>query len=421
MRSNAPAYGLSASLPIEQLRALLVAQPLPPNWISAIVDANGTFIAHAQEHEKIVGMKARPALLARMAQVKEDSVESFKLDGSPMFTAFSRSSISNWSVIVAMPRAALAEQLRQSRWLILAGTLLLLAASLLLAWFYAERIARSIHGLSNQALALGQGERIVSSPADFLEAQQLGLAFEHAADQLERAKAALVQRNLDLQQFSFVASHDLRSPLRSVKGLLTLLQKRHAGALDANGRELIARATGAVDQMDQLTHDLLDFARLESPARLSEAVDCNQVVASTLVFLDAAIAQSGAQIEVEPLPVVIGDRGQLIQLFQNLLANALKYCNGRTPIIRIRAQLETGKWVFEVADNGIGIESQHLQRIFEVFKRLHTMQEYPGNGIGLAICQRIVALHGGQIGARSELGRGSIFYFSLPDAKADTT
>ena len=173
--------------------------------------------------------------------------------------------------------------------------------------------------------------------------------------------------------------------------------------------------------MDQLTEDLLSYARLDSPSRSSSEVDCNEVVASTLAFLHARIAETRAQIDVEALPAVMGDRGQLIQLFQNLLGNALKYCKGRSPDIRVSAQRGTAEWVFRVSDNGIGIESQHLLRIFEVFKRLHTMQEYPGNGIGLAICQRIVARHGGLLWVCSEPGLGSTFYFSIPDAKDDTT
>jgi PAS domain S-box-containing protein len=265
----------------------------------------------------------------------------------------------------------------------------------------------------------GQVEGVVSVITDISEykatEQRLAQAVERATEQLHQTNAALVQRNLDLQQFAFVASHDLRTPLRSVKGLLTLLQARHASSLDAKGNDIITRATKAIGQMDELTEDLLSYARLDAPAQAFEPVDCNAVLADTLNFLDASLAQTGAQVTVEALPTLMGERGQLVQLFQNLLGNALKYCQGRTPLVQVSARRGTAEWVFQVADNGIGIAPQHLARIFEVFKRLHTAKEYSGNGIGLAICERIVVRHGGRIWVQSEPGQGSTFFFSIPD------
>lgn len=272
--------------------------------------------------------------------------------------------------------------------------------------------------------ARGQVEGVVTVVSDISDykatEQRLAQAVEQGTEQLRLTNAALVQRNLDLQQFAFVASHDLRSPLRSVTGYLTLLQARYASSLDAKGQGLIGRATAALGQMNQLTEDLLSYARLDSPAQAFEPVDCNEVLASALSVLDASITETGGQVTVEALPTVTGDRGQLTQLFQNLLGNALTYCQGRAPSIRVSARRGTAEWVFGVADNGIGIEPQHLTRIFEVFKRLHTPQEYPGNGIGLAICERIVARHGGRLWVDSESGQGSTFSFSLPDTKGDT-
>lgn len=421
VRSNRTVYGLSTPIPLDQLRDHLVGQQLPSHWVASVVDATGTVIARTHDHEKFVGVKVRPALFERMQQVREDAIESTTLEGISVFTAFSRSPISNWSVVIGMPRAELEGRLHNSLLLVLAATMLLLAASLSLAWFYAERITRTIRGLRDQALALGRGEKLPPAFVDFREAGQLGLAFQQAAEQLGQANLSLVQRNLDLQQFAFVASHDLRSPLSSVKGYLTLLEKRHAAALDVKGRELIQRATSAVEQMDHLTEDLLSYAQLDSPTRSPSEVDCNEVLASTLTFLHASIARTGAQIDVQALPKLSCDRAQLIQLFQNLLGNALKYCKDRSPKIEVSAQRGRAEWVFLVSDNGIGIDSQHLQRIFEVFKRLHTAHEYPGNGIGLAICQRIVACQGGQIWVCSEPGLGSTFFFSIPDKKDEIT
>jgi PAS domain S-box-containing protein len=265
----------------------------------------------------------------------------------------------------------------------------------------------------------GQVEGVVTVVSDISEykatEQRLAQAVEQATEKLRHTNEALVQRNLDLQQFSFIASHDLRTPLRSVKGYLTLLQARYASGLSPKAQELIERATAALGQMDGLTEDLLSYVRLDSPAQPLEPVDCNEVLRDTLNFLDASMAETGAQVTVETLPTVMGERGQLVQLFQNLLSNAMKYCQSDAPRIRVSAQRGASEWIFEVADNGIGIEPQHLTRIFEVFKRLHTAQEYPGTGIGLAICQRIAVRHCGRIWVTSEPGLGSSFFFSIPD------
>jgi len=267
--------------------------------------------------------------------------------------------------------------------------------------------------------AHGQVEGVVAVVSDISEykaiEQRLAQAVEQAVEELRQTNSALVRRNLDLQQFAFVASHDLRSPLRSVKGYLTLLQARHAASLDARGLDLIARATRALGEMDRLTQDLLSYARLDAPALALEPVDCNELLAHVLGRMQASMAETGAEVTAAPLPTVAAERGQLIQLLQNLLGNAFKYCQGRAPRVQVSARRGAAEWLFEVADNGIGIEPQHLDRIFEIFKRLHTAEEYPGTGIGLAICERIVTRHGGRLGVRSELGHGSTFFFSIPD------
>ena len=203
-------------------------------------------------------------------------------------------------------------------------------------------------------------------------------------------------------------------------GYLTLLKAQYASSLDDKGLSIIARATAALGQMNQLTEDLLAYARLDSSAQAFCRVDCNEVLADALSLLDSSISETRALVTIEALPAITGERVQLVQLFLNLLGNALKYCQGRTPVIRVSARRGTAEWVFEVADNGIGIAPQHLARIFEVFKRLHTAQAYPGNGIGLAICEHVVARHGGRLWVDSKPGQGSTFFFSIPDVKAET-
>lgn len=235
-----------------------------------------------------------------------------------------------------------------------------------------------------------------------------------------RTGQALVRSNLELQQFAFVASHDLRAPLRSIQGYLGLLEARHAATLDGDARNLIQRAAEAVRQLDGLTDDLLTYAQVDAQARPMVPVDCNQVLADTLLLLDAAISEAKAQVSAPQLPTVHGDRAQLVQLFQNLVGNALKYRGEQAPHVRITAQRGQHEWVFAFTDNGIGIQARHQERIFEVFKRLHTQQEYPGNGIGLAVCQRVVQRHGGRIWVTSEPGQGSTFFFSIPEVKGSS-
>lgn len=236
----------------------------------------------------------------------------------------------------------------------------------------------------------------------------------------ERNREELVRSNLELQQFAFVASHDLRSPLRSINGYIRLLEKKHGAALPSDAIELVQRTSAAVMQLDRLTDDLLSYARIESQTKPFEDVDTNAALASAMLLLDAAIAESGAVIEADRLPHVFGDRTLLIQLFQNLLANAIKYCDNGAPRTRVAAAASGDQWEFSVTDNGIGIEPQHHQKIFQIFKRLHSGREYPGNGIGLSICQRIVQRHGGRIWVESEAGQGSVFLFTIPRTTAST-
>ncbi len=228
-----------------------------------------------------------------------------------------------------------------------------------------------------------------------------------------RIQEALERSNLDLQQFAYVASHDLKTPLRSIGGFVQLLEKNHAHRLDEAAVSLIRRTAASAQRLEQLTDDLLSYARVSSEARPFVAVDCNEVAQDVLQLLASAIAARDAQVVVGPLPVVLGDRTQLVQLLINLIANGIKYCEGQ-PVIRVSAGMEGKDWVFSVQDNGIGIDPKHHERIFEIFKRLHTQQEYTGTGIGLAICRRVVTSHHGRIWIESAPAQGSTFRFTIP-------
>ena len=229
-----------------------------------------------------------------------------------------------------------------------------------------------------------------------------------------RAYKALERSNLDLQQFAYVASHDLKTPLRSIAGFIHILERNHSEQLNDKARALLRRTADATKRLEQLTEDLLSYARIEAQAKQFVPVNMTEVAQEVIHLLDTTITVTGAVVRVDDLPVVLGDRTQLVQLLLNLVGNGLKYCRDRPPLIQLSAVPGEGVWVFSVTDNGIGIDAQHLEKVFEVFKRLHTQTEFPGTGMGLAICRRVVDGHGGEIWVTSQPGQVSVFSFTLP-------
>ena len=241
-------------------------------------------------------------------------------------------------------------------------------------------------------------------------------SMEFTSQELIQRNEQLVRSNAELEQFASVASHDLQEPLRMVASYTQLLAKRYAGRLDGDADEFIGYAVEGATRMQALINDLLAYSRVETKGKPPAPTDCEALLASTLLNLKVAIEERGAVITHERLPTVMADRVQLGQLFQNLIGNAMKFCKGRAPAIHLRAAPEDGMWRFAVQDNGIGIDPQHRERIFVIFQRLHTHEEYPGTGIGLAICKKIVERHGGRIWVESAVGQGSAFSFTLPRA-----
>lgn len=234
-------------------------------------------------------------------------------------------------------------------------------------------------------------------------------------EELERANEALERSNLELQKFAYIISHDLQSPLRSISGFLQLLRLEYGERLDVQATDWIQRAVQATQQMHALIRDLLEYSRVDSEPRPFQEVDLRDVFDNAIELLDSAIRDASARVTCGELPVINGDRAQLVQLLQNLIGNALKYRSDRVPEIRVNAEAATDCWVVTVSDNGIGIEDRHRERIFQSFQRLHDQSRYPGTGIGLAICRRVVERHGGRIWVESRPGEGSEFHFTLPN------
>jgi PAS domain S-box-containing protein len=236
--------------------------------------------------------------------------------------------------------------------------------------------------------------------------------------ELELRAADLARSNAELEQFAYVASHDLQEPLRAVTSYTKLLSKRYSGQLDAKAEEYIAFAVEGATRMQQLIKDLLMYSRVGRRGNELVPVDFVAVFQAAVANLEVAVAESGATLTHGELPTVKGDFTQLVQLVQNLLSNALKYRSDLAPVIHVSAYRQNGNWRFAVRDNGIGIDPKYSDRIFQVFQRLHTRDEYPGTGIGLAICKKIVERHGGRIWVESAPGQGSTFYFTIPGEQA---
>jgi len=239
----------------------------------------------------------------------------------------------------------------------------------------------------------------------------------------KRAEEALIQRtrelersNAELQQFAYVASHDLQEPLRVVANFTQLLAERYASQLDDDAREFIAFAVGGAVRMQQLIQDLLAYSRVGTQGRVLEPVDCNEALGRAVSNLRIAVAENAALVSHEELPVIQADATQLVQLFQNLIGNGIKFRGANPPRVHISAVRKGDDWIFSVRDNGIGIEPQYAERIFALFQRLHRPEEFSGTGIGLTICKKIVERHGGKIRVESEPGHGSTFFFSIPAA-----
>lgn len=231
---------------------------------------------------------------------------------------------------------------------------------------------------------------------------------------LENSVAELGRSNADLQQFAYVASHDLQEPLRMVSSYTQLLAKRYRGKLDADADEFIAYAVDGATRMQKLIQDLLAYSRVSTGSQPFEPTPMGAVLSYAMDNLLSAIKESQAIITHDRLPTVRCDAKQLAQVFQNLLSNAIKFHGDQPPRIHISAQRKQDEWLFSVRDQGIGIDPQFAGRIFVIFQRLHTRAEYPGTGIGLAICKKIIERHGGRMWVESELGKGATFWFSIP-------
>lgn len=254
----------------------------------------------------------------------------------------------------------------------------------------------------------------LSSGVDITERKKAEDALRQANKDLKKYTEELKRSNSELEQFAYVASHDLQEPLRMVASFTQLLSRRYKESLDADAKEFISFAVEGANRMQRLINDLLSYSRIQTKERPFIETDCEDILGQARANLHEAIDKNGALITNDPLPIVMADSTQMLQLFQNLIDNAIKFSGEGPSRVHLSAEKKEYEWIFMVSDNGIGIDSQFNNRIFMIFQRLHSREEYPGTGIGLAICKRIVERHGGQIWVESEPGKGSTFYFTIP-------
>jgi len=254
---------------------------------------------------------------------------------------------------------------------------------------------------------LPDGRRLVISMAmDVTQRKQAEVALAQQAQELARS-------NKELEQFAYVASHDLQEPLRMVTSYLQLIERRYKNALDEDGREFIEYAVDGSSRMKRLINDLLAYSRVGTHGKEPGLINGEFALERVLNNLQLAIEDEQATVTYNSLPTVLVDAGQFEQLLQNLISNALKFHGRESPTIQIGAEQQDSEWLFWVKDNGVGFEPEYAEKVFIIFQRLHNIQEYSGTGIGLAICKKIVERHGGRIWAESEPGQGATFYFTL--------
>lgn len=433
MKDGRVVLDLAVVLPTGRLADILKQYGLPDPWIATLWDPVGMMVARTRNLEAHVGKKVSPGVAAILQGKGSGMLEQANLDGVPALLTVKKSSETGFAIVLNVSHDALTAELRQ--WLIwtVAGGVTVSLLGLALALVIARRIVWAIQSLVKPAVALGEGHAVEIAPQGLSEVDEVAAALhtgaallarrdqerQQANAELAEINGRLARSNADLESFAYVASHDLRQPLRMVSSYVSLLERRYADQLDDEAREFIGFARDGAKRMDHLIIDLLEYSRIGRVERAMAPVSLAEVVAEARLNLSLAIEENRATIDIPAdLPTLPGCREELVRLFQNLFSNALKYhAPERAPVISVtlgEGVVEAGAaWVLTVCDNGIGIAPEHFERIFGIFQRLHSDSRYEGTGIGLAVCKKIAEHHGGHITVSSQLGEGTCFAVSL--------
>jgi signal transduction histidine kinase len=432
---------LVGGISLAALADMVTSAPINETSRASLLDSRGggLIVADADPTRILQPVGAQDEAFTQAAAGRHGTLETRGSSGESNLAAFAPVTRLPWSVVVLEPASTAFASVSAltKRALLWIGVVLL--ATLLASVLLARRITNPLRRLAEGAAEVGAGNldyRLGSAKRDEIgvasrafdrmtEELQTTLvsrddlanevaARKRAEGQIRKALLDLQRSNQDLEQFAYVASHDLQEPLRMVASYTELLAQRYEGELDAKAQSYIHYAVDGATRMQGLINDLLTYSRVNTQGRPLEPTDLHVVLGEALRNLASATRESGAIVTNDDLPSVRVDPVQLQQVFQNLIGNAIKFRGKVSPHIHVSAREEGGEWLFSVKDNGIGIDAKHAEKLFVIFQRLHTREEYPGTGIGLAVCKRIVERHGGRIWFESEPGKGSTFYFTLP-------
>jgi signal transduction histidine kinase len=374
-----------------------------------VVDKNGHLIYHpAYKMDRIYDFSGVPAVekVKRSLSGVEKGIDP--VGKGAVISAF-RPMKWEWGIILQRPEKEVLQPVRS----IVIGLVIFTGLSLLVGIFIAYDGMHLLYSIRSLSVKLQDQERIEKE----MNAQlQVELAERRLAEEkLGRTLIDLERSNKELEQFAYVASHDLQEPLRKVGSFTELLERRYKTQLGPDADRYIDYIVDGAKRMSMLINDLLTFSRIGTRPKQFAKTDCNTVLHRTLDDLQYRIRESGAIITNDDLPVLMADETQIGLVFQNLISNAIKFRGDEPPRVHLSSRREGGVWIFSVSDNGIGIEPAYFERIFVMFQRLHAKSEYLGTGIGLAICKKVVERHGGRIWVESAFGKGSTFYFTIPE------
>lgn len=390
--------------PYQFLYPLIQSWPTPsPTAETLLVRREGNEVVFLNElrHKKDTALSLRfpitqktlPATMAALG--KEGIMEGIDYRGVPVIAALRTIPHSPWFIVSKIDKEEVFAPVRKR------------------AWFIAIIVFAAIIGAGLSVGLWWRQQRVIFYRRQYEAELKFSEEREKAAEELRRHAAELKRSNEELQQFAYIASHDLQEPLRMIASYLQLIERRYKGKLDKDADEFIAFAVEGANRLQNMIIGLLAYSRVGTKGKAFEDVNCSEVFANAILNLKLAIEESGALVTSDRLPVVRADYSQLAQVFQNLISNAIKFKGSEPPRIHISAEMKDMEWLFSVKDNGIGISTEYKDRIFNIFQRLHG-REYPGVGIGLSICRRIVERHGGRIWFESEVGKGAAFYFTIP-------
>ncbi len=438
IRDGKVAYALTMGFLPSRFNEILIRQDLPPDWVVSILDRSGTIISQTHGAEQYVGRKGAPALVQRLAEVPEGSVETRTPEGTPVLAAFSRSPISGWALAIGVPAASLTADLRQWLWLTAGSAGFLLLLGILLAHLVSGHIARSIRALGAPALALASGHALSAPQSDIAEVQEVVRSLTTASELLDererqRAAAEQAERTMEIEkqaaeranraksEFLALMSHELRTPMNAILGFAQLLQDEHFGRLSGKQTEFAECILESGQHLLELINDVLDLSKVEA-GRMTvsiEKVGLVPLMKSVVATLRQASEKANIDLDAGDfglgLPCVAADRVRLAQVLINLGSNAIKY-NRAGGFVRFSYERRSGDKVrIALEDSGFGIAQERQSELFQPFNRLGAEQKgIEGTGIGLALSRHLIELMGGTLGFVSTLGKGSRFWIDMP-------